>query len=404
MLDSVMVSLAVLSIGLICLALGLFTLWKNPFLKVSQLFLVAMCLVTIVTSCAFLLINVEDQQVANVAGRLGSFSAIMVSALFFLLTLYLPYEIPEAWPIQRQNLFVSGVVVVAAITSLLPGEFIPGGQGFWTTASIESAIWLIIIGGMGAMAVINLNRTCTLTEDHRLKMECTILTVGVLMPVVISSLQAFLSWSGVPLPRLTPIGLLVSSLIFARAIGSLELFNTPPIKGEVEEEGSGQTTKVSLASGHCDLIMGKRADDTYEMFLAEVKGGSRGLLVTRIHPDQLRERYGLIEVPIMWLSSQPGQNRLDPTALTIIQHTMTDFIQKEEGSIVMLDGLDYLISENQLDKVLRMIYAVHDAVVVSGSKFIVPMDPLTLETRDLAFIEREFVVISEPIVRRPETA
>jgi hypothetical protein len=74
---------------------------------------------------------------------------------------------------------------------------------------------------------------------------------------------------------------------------------------------------------------------------------------------------------------------------------MVDFLQKGERSILLLDGLDYLISENQLEKVLKMIYAVHDAVVVSGAKFIVPIDPLTIESKDLAFIEKEFVVINE---------
>jgi hypothetical protein len=149
--------------------------------------------------------------------------------------------------------------------------------------------------------------------------------------------------------------------------------------------------------------MSKKADEAYSMFQSELKAGCKGLLITRVHPDQLMESYGPIDAQIMWLSSQPGQDRLDPTALTIIQHTMIDFIQKWPKSVVMLDGLDFLISENQLDKVLRMVYAVHDVVVVSGAKFIVPMDPQTMETKELAFIEREFVVVTvEAAVRKPE--
>ena len=74
---------------------------------------------------------------------------------------------------------------------------------------------------------------------------------------------------------------------------------------------------------------------------------------------------------------------------------MVEFLQKGDNSILLLDGLDYLISENQLDKVLKMIYGVHDAVVLSGAKFIVPIDPRAMDAKDLAFIEKEFVVIEE---------
>jgi hypothetical protein len=87
---------------------------------------------------------------------------------------------------------------------------------------------------------------------------------------------------------------------------------------------------------------------------------------------------------------------VDPASLSILQHTVVDFLQKGSTSVILLDGLEYLVSENQVDKVLRFIYTVHDAVVISGSKFIVPVDPDILGTKDLALFEREFVFIEEP--------
>jgi len=74
---------------------------------------------------------------------------------------------------------------------------------------------------------------------------------------------------------------------------------------------------------------------------------------------------------------------------------MIDFLQKSPQSIILLDGLEYLATENQVDKVLRLIYSVHDAVVITGSKLIVPIDPNIMTTKDMAFFEREFFVIED---------
>jgi hypothetical protein len=216
-----------------------------------------------------------------------------------------------------------------------------------------------------------------------------------LLPFSFTLLDAFMVWSLMDLHSLLPIGLLTSSVIFAYMILEYKPFSTPSIAPKVDTIAVTAPKKVSLVNGHCDLVKGKKADASYRMFVDEVESGSRGMLITNLHPDQVRERYGPIKTPILWLSGQPGQDRLDPAALTIIQHTMVDFLQKGDKSVLLLDGLDYLISENQLDKVLKLIYAVHDAVVVSGSKFIVPIDPLTIEAKNLALIEREFVVIDE---------
>jgi len=40
---------------------------------------------------------------------------------------------------------------------------------------------------------------------------------------------------------------------------------------------------------------------------------------------------------------------------------------------------------------------VHDAVVITGSKLIVPIDPNIMSTKDMAFFEREFFVIEDAL-------
>ncbi len=82
-----------------------------------------------------------------------------------------------------------------------------------------------------------------------------------------------------------------------------------------------------------------------------------------------------------------------------------EFLQRGTESIILLDGIEYLVSNNSAEKVQKLMYTVRDAVVMSGAKLIVPIDPEVLDKKDLALLEREFELMQlpeEPSVQRTE--
>ena len=54
----------------------------------------------------------------------------------------------------------------------------------------------------------------------------------------------------------------------------------------------------------------------------------------------------------------------------------------------MLDGLEYLISNNPTERILKTVYAIKDEVIVSNSTLLVPIDPDVLDLAHLALFER----------------
>ncbi len=386
-----------LVIGIVCLGLGILILRMNPYLKISQLYLVTMCMVAIYASAIFIFHNALSENMALMFSRWVMLCGVLVSSSVLYISLYPPYEGQGSWPIKRKHDFLLFSAAAAVVAAAIPPQVMYGDTGYWMVPNDWTLIWLAILGLLAIPAMLFLNKIWDRSEDERFKRHCTIVSIALFMPLVFTFLDTFIAWSSVENFRLVHFGLLGTSLIFAYAIWNYKPFDVPVLTRE-KSAPAAPVMMASLGAGHCDLIKGKKSDTSYRMFISEVESGSRGLMITNLHPDQVRERYGQVKAPIMWLSGQPGQDRLDPAALTIIQHTMVDFIQKGDKSIILLDGLDYLISENQLEKVLKMIYAVHDAVVVSGSKFIVPIDPLTIDGKDLAFIEKEFVVFEEAAV------
>ncbi len=56
--------------------------------------------------------------------------------------------------------------------------------------------------------------------------------------------------------------------------------------------------------------------------------------------------------------------------------------------MVLLDGLEYLVSNNDFNKVLRVIDQVNDHISQSTSRMILPVDPRAFEPKEVALLER----------------
>jgi len=153
-----------------------------------------------------------------------------------------------------------------------------------------------------------------------------------------------------------------------------------------------------LKSGSSYLFTDKgvaRAYDVLKKLLAE---GKRGLVITRTHPSRVQQLYG-VDCPIMWIAkaSKPtGVMSLEPTRLMRIHSTVADFIKANPGAAVLLDGLEYLITENGFGPVMKAIQLTNEEVAMSGAFLLVPIDPRTLETQQLGFLEREFSLPEDP--------
>lgn len=119
-----------------------------------------------------------------------------------------------------------------------------------------------------------------------------------------------------------------------------------------------------------------------------------GMAVTRQHPDLVRQRYGLRDTKIYWLATRAGQGVISPTNLGILTQTMVKFVQENENGVMILDGLEYLVSNNDFNKVLRALDQVNDHLSQSGSRLIIPVDPRAFEPRELALLERNMEKIA----------
>lgn len=117
--------------------------------------------------------------------------------------------------------------------------------------------------------------------------------------------------------------------------------------------------------------------------------GSRGIVIARTFPKKLQVNGNLKDIPIWWLSREESPESIDPLSLAKIAHVIRDFIQDKEGTIVLLDGLEYLIMQNNFETTLRFIQGLNDLIILNRATLIVPVDPSSLSVKQLSLLEKE---------------
>ena len=139
----------------------------------------------------------------------------------------------------------------------------------------------------------------------------------------------------------------------------------------------------------------KRSLELCEKFSAE---GAELLIVSRDPPSQLISRTILIPKKTIWLTNLVGADRMNPTSIGILMSEIRKFVeQSDHRPIVLIDGMEYLISLNTYDRMLQFVHQLRDMFVMAGAVLIMPMDMRTLNDREQALLERNLNVISPPV-------
>ncbi len=176
--------------------------------------------------------------------------------------------------------------------------------------------------------------------------------------------------------------------------GTLKLVEKRDIATEEvhwEEEDMPETPR--LRESHCYLIKGANQSRSYEIFAGIVSNGTKGICFTREYPDKVVEKYGLDSVPIFWLCHSLGKERINPKRLGLLVREIVSFMQQNGNSVILLDGLEYLITNNDFERVIKTLHSIIEAVVQKSSILIIPVNPDTLNKRELALLERNMDVV-----------
>ena len=124
------------------------------------------------------------------------------------------------------------------------------------------------------------------------------------------------------------------------------------------EEEAPFPIKYEIPPGKSFIIYENKYEKSFEIFKDLVTHNISGLAVTRTPPGSIKKAYDLEKTPFIWLSKIGGANTISPIYLNSLMNLITDFINKGKDSIIILEGLEYLVSQNNFDMVLKFIQAL----------------------------------------------
>jgi hypothetical protein len=221
-------------------------------------------------------------------------------------------------------------------------------------------------------------------------------------------------------------GVALSGLIFAYSIASGQMVMT--VSPASEAARSSEKATYRLLHRHVYLVEEEKPDFSFEIFSDILKGRCfdcmnddafpceslecaacklpcpcrsctkyksrpQGMVVTRQYPNDVREEHFLQTTPILWLSTVSGKDNMDPAKLNLLTDFLVNFMDRSHNGVVLVDGLEYLVTSNDFNRVLKAIDRWTESAMTSDCRLILSLDPRTFDQRELALLEKNKEVV-----------
>ncbi|MDA4127825.1 MAG: DUF835 domain-containing protein, partial [Thaumarchaeota archaeon] len=316
------------------------TLWLTAFLSLAQLS--------------------TDVATAWEFNKLAGFFAgtTFGTTLVFQFVVYFVSRRASPW---QKLVLVGGYTFVAAtrwIPAFIDPSFISSPPHLtifgWTLGSGTGAVYLMPSGidlydtGMTILTFYMLFRHYRSDKSPLVRGQTRYLIVGLLFGLM-SDYAHFIQVDVTGGPSFAQLFGSAESLVLLLGLRKKGFFSATP----VVETTAGEPIKYPVEDGHAYLGLGQK---TSFMLLSDlVRGGRNGLCITTTPPDEVRLTYRFGNTPIRWLAQSEKSEVIDPGDLAGVFSSIVKFIQKAERPVVLIDGIDYLVSSNGFRPTMAMI-------------------------------------------------
>lgn len=123
------------------------------------------------------------------------------------------------------------------------------------------------------------------------------------------------------------------------------------------------------------LVREAKGEKVFALAAEIVAKGKRPLCIARTHPDDLTV-FGFEASSIVWLSRQDsgGVRTASPTDLVGLTGIIHRHVEGGDAAVV-IEGLEYLASQNGFAPILRFVQSIHEKVVMRESYLLLSANP-----------------------------
>lgn len=181
---------------------------------------------------------------------------------------------------------------------------------------------------------------------------------------------------------------------------AFEIFDA--IGGLIQNFGFSRYELV-LSPGTTYVIEEDKPLRSLRIFGELIRSGMDGMCISRYNPEILHDKYDIPEKSVIWLTQrgeEGGYRSVDPTNFPRLSSIISEFLRNARYPLVLMEGLGYLITQSNYETVLRFIQSQRDDIALEEAVFLVHIDPLSLDTKELHRLESEMEPLEE-IEKRP---
>ena len=155
--------------------------------------------------------------------------------------------------------------------------------------------------------------------------------------------------------------------------------------------------------GQSSLFLGPSSPEPWRIFRM-LSGGRKALVLSGAHPKRLRERFGLDEAALVWLSAYGGskEETLPPQTLEYeMLGRVSRHFKAHRGSILFLDDVEYLTSQCGFERVVRFVKSLSDTAAELRGTLLAVADPEAFSDRERAALSSVFDAVRKLAPEEP---
>jgi hypothetical protein len=403
---------------------GIYLLLKSEHSLTLLFTILLICTSAIGNALMPLLATAADIGSAQLYAKYSSIAfALMLLTLLFLVLVF-PYNYALIASPRRKNLFLASYAISAIILSIFVFSIASAtqlGERYWMSDDISMFFYFFMMAVFALSLLLGfiIYRTTEYCRGAAIYFSCAILILlgAYVVSVILGGGPD--RWIYVNFGILAGVGLI--AYLFAT--------NKVQIVKPVQEILSvGAKSMYKLLSGRVYVVEEEKPRFAFELFseilkrrcfdcmndesfacesldcrlcslpcpcreCKQHKSRTQGLVITRKHPVEVRIDYMIQTTPIIWLTSLPGKDNIDPSKLSLLTDIIINFIEKSQNGVVIVDGIEYLVTVNDFGRVIRSIDRWSEVVMANYSRLIISVNPKAFDRKELALLERNREVV-----------
>ncbi|MGC8912900.1 MAG: DnaA ATPase domain-containing protein [Thermoplasmata archaeon] len=152
--------------------------------------------------------------------------------------------------------------------------------------------------------------------------------------------------------------------------------------------------KYNVQKGHSYLVEETRPAIVFQIVSTMREAGCPAIIFSRINPKRIVERFDKLQgSTIYWLTEKETNAETIGHSLERIVYAIEEKLDENPRTVIALDGIEFLVSANGFDAVVKFIRKIIDMVAETEGLFLISLGESTLNAQEIKILERELEVL-----------